>query len=192
MVRGTYTLGARRLRIVEGRLSFDGAYPILPTIHVVAEDVTTDLFVRVVFSGPMDAPVLRLESQPVMPTDEILARVLFRRGTGQISAFQALALASVVEDFTTGGNAFDVNDRLRRLTGLDQISIVTGGDAGGAASLQVGKYLTDRVYVQVDRGLGATADNRVTVEVDLTPRFSIETSAGTAGGGLGLNWRFDY
>jgi translocation and assembly module TamB len=192
MVRGTYTLGARRLRIVEGRLSFDGAYPILPTIHVVAEDVTTDLFVRVVFSGPMDAPVLRLESQPVMPTDEILARVLFRRGTGQISAFQALALASVVEDFTTGGNAFDVNDRLRRLTGLDQISIVTGGDAAGAASLQVGKYLTDRVYVQVDRGLGATADNRVTVEVDLTPRFSIETSAGTAGGGLGLNWRFDY
>ncbi|MBN2451001.1 MAG: translocation/assembly module TamB [Lentisphaeria bacterium] len=191
ILRGTFTLGPRRLRIIEGTLAFDGARPIRPTLFVVAEERTGELLVRVVLSGPIDAPALRFESQPPMPTDEILARLLFRRGTGQISALQAVALASVVEEFTTGGGTFDINQRLRRLTGLDQIGIVAGDD-GGAGTLEVGKYLTDRVYLQVNRGLGAAADSRVTVEVEITPRFSIETSADSAGGGLGFHWKHDY
>jgi translocation and assembly module TamB len=56
----------------------------------------------------------------------------------------------------------------------------------------VGKYVAEGVYVGVEQGLTPESSG-VTVEVELTPRVSIETKAtATAGADVGINYKFDY
>ncbi len=194
IVRGTYSLAGRRLNLVEGTLRFTGANPIAPVIHLVAEARVAEVTIRLVFSGSAISPTLDVQSDPAMPEDEALSHLLFRRGTGQITPYQALTLARLADNLRTGGNGFDIADKLRQLTGFDQIELTPGEEEGaeGPGHLQVGKYIGDRVYLEYGKGLGE-AEDRVSIEVELTPNISVESSAGGGGTtGAGLNWKYDY
>ena len=69
-----------------------------------------------------------------------------------------------------------------------------GGDSSksSAATLKVGKYVADNVFVSVNQGLTAE-DTNVGVEIELTPNISVETSVGnTLGPKIGVNYKIDY
>jgi autotransporter translocation and assembly factor TamB len=55
-----------------------------------------------------------------------------------------------------------------------------------------GKYLTEDIYVDVEKGLEGNT-GKVSVTVELTPNLTVESEAGMdAGKGLELNWKRDY
>ena len=119
-----------------------GGTAIDPVLDIAAEVATADITAQAVLHGPVSAPKLTLTSSPAVPQDEILARVLFGRGLGQITAGEGLQVAAAAANLAGGG--FDVLDKVRGGLGLDRLGFgsvanrLTGSPpkpvAGGAAS----------------------------------------------------------
>ena len=88
--------------------------------------------------------------------------------------------------------------RLRRAVGLDTIDVEStestdqNGETTQQTNAKVGKYITDKVYLEAERGV-TDGTNKARVKVDLTPNLSVGSSVtDQAQTGVGIQWRYDY
>lgn len=189
--RGRYEEFGRRFTLARANLLFQGAVPPSPYLDIRATINAGDVEAAVELQGAVRDPSVRFASVPALPEDEVLSRILFGSNTSSISPYQAVQLAQTLRRFSgQGGGGFNPVGMLRNLTGLDDLSIEM--DADGQASLGVGKYLTDKVYLQVKQGAGENSGG-AKMQIELTPRMSVETEMGQdARAGGGLFWKRDY
>ncbi len=192
--RGYFDLLDRRLQLREGVVSFSGESPPDPTVTVQATTDINGMTAIIRVEGRARQPTLTLDSQPPLPQDEILARLLFNRDASQISPAQAAQLALAVNRLR-GGEGLDVMGKLRSLTGLDTLD-VTGGQTMQEGKVRAGKYLNDDVYVEVEKGAAAqTGRAKVEVQIlpDILPNVSVQADTGqNAQSGVGIKWRYNY
>jgi len=193
LVRGYFTLFDKRFSLVSGSLSYGGSIPPSPTLEVRAERTEGDFTARVRLSGKLSAPQVILESDPPLPSDEIVSRVLFGRSASGITPVQGLQVAQALESLS--GRNFGVPDivsRTRKILRVDRLNVGQSGEEDEGVSVSVGKYLKEGVYVELEKGSGTETD-QVLVEIDITPNISVESEVGAdAQGGIGLNWKRDY
>lgn len=207
-VTGTFAKTAvnGELRPVRGQLSFAGKTFVLQqgTIRLDQRGdevaVVLDLGARfegeegfsalVRISGTADNPQIDLSSTPSLPRDEIISRILFGRGTGNLSALEALQLAEAVGSLSGTGGSTGILDKVRETLGVDVLRVGTG-EEGNAPSVTAGKYIADGVFVGAKQGAGPGTTG-ATVEIEITPRISVEGDAQTQGSGVGVKWRYDY
>ncbi|MGD9615608.1 MAG: translocation/assembly module TamB domain-containing protein [Alphaproteobacteria bacterium] len=202
-IRGTFDVLGKTFRVTHGEIGFDGGAAIDPVLDITAEVTAADITAQVMLQGPVSAPKLTMTSSPVVPQDEILARVLFGRGLGQITVAEGLQVAAAAGSLAGGG--FDVLDRLRGGLGLDRLgfgSAANGmlasnpkpgnGGATSGAAITAGKYIADGVYVGASQGLTPRSSKAI-VEVEILPRVTIQGDVSQSGGtGIGLNYKYDY
>ena len=86
----------------------------------------------------------------------------------------------------------DVVGRTREILGLDQLTLTGEGQSAEDAELLAGKYLTEKVYLEAERGI-TPMSGKVSLEIQLTPNISAVTEIWeNSAGGIGLNWKWDY
>ncbi|MDY0040998.1 MAG: translocation/assembly module TamB domain-containing protein, partial [Desulforhabdus sp.] len=193
-VRGRVDFLNRRFDIVNGDMTFYGGSPPLPNLDITAESKVKDVTARVNFRGSASNPTITLSSDPPLPQDEVLAKVLFGRSTTDISPTQALQLASVARSLSGRGSGrqFDFMSRTRDFLGLDDLAFDSSEEGFAKGTVGIGKYLTEGVYLNVQRGVGQDR-NRATVEVQVTPEITVESQIGSdSASGIGINWKYDY
>lgn len=187
---GTFNLLTREFRLEEGEVRLvDEAL----NINLLAVYDRTDTRIEARVTGNADQLQLQLTSQPMLPEDEIVAQLLFGKTIQNMTPFQALQLASAVNQLR-GGDTFDLIIATRDSLGLDTLEIDNIGEEESDIVVRVGKYLNSRVYVELDTELSDERDWRGSVEVELTPNLSVETftRSGSTFGGVELRWRRDY
>jgi len=186
--RGYFNFLDRRFELRKGIVDFHGNAPPVPHISMEAEAAGHEMTGVIILHGPANSPKLTLESEPSLPQDEILARLLFDRHLEEISAFQALSLAAAVRSLTTGGT--DLMGQARGSLGLDALDF--RGDGGGSGAVKAGKYLREDIFLEVESGIGETG-NKARVEWELTPNISVESSVDEkSNSAFGINWKLDY
>lgn len=192
-VRGRVDFLNKRFDIVSGAIRFFGTTPPEPFLDLTAECKTREITALLILSGTSRNPKLSLQSEPPLPQDEVLARLLFGRGATEITPLQALRLAMVAKSLTVGGGReLDFISRTRELLGVDDLRFESSGNGVGQGSVGIGKYLTEGVYVDLQKGLGGDPD-RASIEIELTPRLSLESEIRTdRSTGIGVNYRVDY
>ncbi|EFI33899.1 protein of unknown function DUF490 [Desulfonatronospira thiodismutans ASO3-1] len=190
-VRGRFTFLDRRFDLDrDSQVYLDGAYPPDPTLDMRAHYRQRDRNITVRIHGRALNPDLDLESDPPMHEDEILAWILFGRDLSDLTPFQALTLLNAVRTLATGEAGPGVMDQVRSLVGVDDIQVTR--DDEGELQFGLGRYVHERVYMQVKKGTAPGSDE-VAVEVELTPRISLEGSVeADADGGVFLFWKRDY
>jgi translocation and assembly module TamB len=204
-IRGSVDLLGKTFTLTRGAITFDGSAKLDPVLDIVAEASAADITAQVNIGGFASAPTVSLSSTPAVPQDEILARVLFNRGVGQITAGQGLQLAAAAGTLAGGGPG--VLDRLRGGLGLDWFRLgsgptgaasstlnprATSTSAAGGTALSAGKYIAPGVSVGVSQGLSPPT-SKVTVEIELRPHLTVQGEAGQSGStGIGLNYNYDY
>ena len=189
VIRGRYNFFGKAFSLKKGVIAFEGNTPPSPGFDVTAEHTRSGIITRFIISGTPASLEVSIESDPPMPSDEILSHLLFGRSAASITPFQAVRLAQAAGSLTGKGGMLDFMDRTRKLLGVDQMGIK---DSGGDMSVSVGKYVRENVYVEVEKGL-RSEHGKVSVEVELTPSISIETDAGAnADAGVGISWKWDY
>lgn len=190
-IRGRYEEFGKRFDLERADLRFQGAVPPSPYLDIVAVTDTGEVQATVNLSGAFQEPKLELSSTPALPQDEVLSRILFGKDMSRITPFQAIQLKNTLDRFTgKGGGGFDPASMLRSVTGLDDIRVDT--DAEGQASVGVGKYLTDKVYMEFEKGAGE-ASGAAKIQVEVTPSINVETQVGQdAQAGGGVFWKWDY
>lgn len=201
--RGHFQFFGKRFVLKEGFIHFDGKVPPDPYVQMEAEASAGGITANLRLSGPSSALSVTLSSTPPLPVDEILSRVLFGRTKAQITPIQAATLAHSLMALSGKASDLGIMDRLRTTFGLDVMEVKESSRSGpeGISSglsgfrdtvIGIGKYLTDDVFLKVERGI-APGTGRVSVEVEMTPQISLETELGEdASAGIGLKYRLDY
>jgi translocation and assembly module TamB len=193
-IRGSFEFVNKRFNLTQGSISFQGSTPPAPYIDITAESQAQNLTVRLHFTGYTSHLKIALESDPPLPSDEILSQLMFGKSKTSISPTQALRLVSAINALT-GSTAGNLNfvDRIRKFLGLDTLEFKEAQGAGfGQGVISVGKYLTDNIFLTVEKGVGQQT-NKATAEVEVSPHLYIDSEVGTnAQGGLGLSWKYDY
>jgi translocation and assembly module TamB len=191
VVRGSFALAGRNLAVNQGSVTFRaGQFDPEIDARATLQLGSTEVTVRV--SGRASAPSISLSAVPSMPSEDILALMLFGKSAGALTAFQAAQLARSSAALSGNFSGDSILDRARRGLGVDALTVESEGETARGTALRAGKYVADGVFVTVQQG--ATADSqKVAVEVEVTPSVTVETGVGpSAGSSIGLNWKLDY
>lgn len=190
---GQFDLRRGRLNILGQRIDFDeGSLQLVgnldPQIYFVARTQADDVTALVTVSGRVSSPEIDFSSEPALPEDEVLARVLFNRSADSLSPFQLAQLAAAAAELAgAGGNG--LLSRLRGATGLDDLDIVT--EESGATAVRAGRYISDDIYIDVLAG--SEGETKFSVNLDLTDRVTTRATVGTDGETtLGIFFQRDY
>ncbi len=186
LIRGRLDILGERLVLDEGTIRLEGDFN--PYLRLVATTVSGDITIRIVIEGLLSDPDLEITSQPDLPEEEVLARLLFERGIENISALQAVQLAAAVRTLAGGGGGGIVG-RLREDFGLDDLDVTTGAD--GNTAVQAGKYISENIYtgVTVDSTGRSKVDLNLEVSPSITARGSVSSDGDTS---LGVFFERDY
>ena len=189
--RGDFDFLDRRFRFVSGSITFSGGSPPSPWISAVTETRVKDVDIQVEILGPVSRPDFELNSTPALPQDEIMARILFGRTMASITPLQAVTLGLSIKKLTGGKSMLpDFMGKTREILGIDRLEI--GRGESGGATVGVGKYIHEKVYVEAEKGT-APGEDKARVEVDLGPNLGMESEIGSDGeGGIQFNWKLDY
>ena len=191
-LRGNFDLAGKSFALTKGSVRFLGRTPIDPTLDMTLTYQRSDLTAAINVTGQSSAPEIALGSTPDLPRDEIMSRILFDKGAGELSATEAVQLAHTLAQLSGKGgfSGSGILDSVQQALGLDVLQM--GSAASGATTVSAGKYLRKGVYVGVEQGALAN-DSSVKVEIEVTPQISVDTRIGqNASGDVGVNWKWDY
>ena len=163
-----------------GIIRFRGESPPDPLLDIRAEAQVQGLDASILVGGTGLKPEIRFASVPQLPQDELLSRILFGTSITNLSAPEALQLASAVAALRSGSGNLDPINALRRAVGLDRLRILPADVATGQkTAVSAGKYITRKLFVEViTDGQGYSATR---AEYQVTRWLSILSSVSTIG-----------
>ncbi len=180
VVRGGYEFAGRRFDLDRGTIRFQGASPPDPVLDIQANANIQSIAATIKVVGTASRPEITFASNPALPQDELLSRLLFGTSITNLSAPEALQLAAAVTSLRGGGGGLDPINAVRRAIGLDRLRIVAADASTGAkTSVAAGKYITRRTYVEViSDGQGYSATR---IEFQVTRWLSLLSTISTIG-----------
>lgn len=192
MLNGSLDLLGKNFNFKRGIIEFDGGPQIDPRLDLLAEASANNITANVVITGTAKQPKLELTSPQGLPQDEVLSGVLFGKSVSNLSAGEAVQLAQSAATLAGfGGGGGGLLTRVRKSLGVDRLEFTTGQNGKGGA-VEAGRYVSDRVYVGVEQGIGAN-QSRATVEVDITKNITVEADVNAdSETRVGVKWEWNY
>ena len=186
LIRGRLSILGKRIVFDEGKVTLVG--DLDPFVRFVASSDADEARVFITVTGRISDPAIVFTSQPELPQDEVLSRLIFGRSITELSALQLAKLASSAAQLAGGGNS-SLLDSFRQSTGLDELDVVT--DSGGNAAVRAGRYINDNIYLGVEAG--ASGSTRGTINIDITDSLKATGSTGSDGNSsVGVFFEKDY
>ena len=177
VVRGTYNFAGRRLELENSStVEFNG--PLLdPDLHITADTAVEGVTATIALGGTATHPQISFTSTPVLPQDEVLSRLLFGSSVTSLSPTQALQLAAALNSLSGTGDGVNPLGKLRGASGLDRLRVLGADQATGrGTSLAAGKYISNRIYVEVITDAKGFTQTQLTIA--LSKALSILSQAG--------------
>lgn len=189
VLRGEFSFLSELFDLTRGQILFTGGGQIDPDLSVVAERASGGVTARVEVGGRASAPSITLTSDPSLPQDEILSRIIFNKSAGQLGPLEAVQLANAAAELAGLAGRGGVVGSLRRSVGLDVFRF--GSDTGGS-TIVVGERLSKNIFVGVEQGLEGQGSQLI-IEWQLTNNLALKsTTRQDTGADIGLRWSRDY
>ncbi|MGP6087952.1 translocation/assembly module TamB domain-containing protein [Antarctobacter jejuensis] len=186
LIRGRLDLLGRRLDLTEGSVFLRGSFD--PVIRFVATTRVEDTDITITIEGPASSPELSVGSSPQLPEDEALSFFLFGRSVTELSALQAVQLASAIRTLS-GRGGLGLTESLRGGLGVSDLDVGTADD--GTAQARVGAYLGENIYSDVT--VNAKGDSEINLNLTVTPDVTVRGRLGSDGSsGIGVFFERDY
>lgn len=206
VLRGKFEVFGRRFDVPNDKpikVTFEGGAPENANLdaQVLYNDRADGIVVTVKVDGPVKNPhPPQLSSDPPMDPSQLALLIATghlqaKRGAGQVSATSQAG--SVVGSFLAG----QLQNTLAKTLPIDTISVETGNE--GQIRAEVGKYITDKIYVGYTRNFAAQTNpgslesqaqnvNEFTLQYQLSRRWQLEAVGGEAQSGVDAIWQKDY
>lgn len=194
IVRGSFDLLGKKFELQEGLVQFENSEAAIYVrgLHEYSEgEITAEI------SGTTDDLDVTFSSTPAAAQDEIFAQLLFGKSLSDISPLQAVRLVSVVRSLQSGGSVFDPVARTRELLGVDTLDIEQDTtDEGDQYALSLGKYITNRIYIELQRSTDPLNPWQAEMQIELRRSLNLEIQSADEGesgaGSVELQWKRDY
>ncbi len=191
---GEFTIARGHIELFNKKFDLTGGKVTLATqavgLNIVGSYSEDSQRINVILSGRADDVQIDFTAEPTLPEDEILAFIIFGKNITEISSLEALQLASAVRQLQ-GGGGFDVIASTRDTLGVDNLSFESGDEG---VNIGVGKYINERVYLEVQKTPDPSQPWQGNITIDLLPNLKLESSTGGTSGvpGAALKWKNDY
>ncbi|MBM4201646.1 MAG: DUF490 domain-containing protein, partial [Gammaproteobacteria bacterium] len=202
MRRGQFTLMGKTLTFSRGEVGFDGGTLTNPTLDFIANSTNNNITATLAVGGTARKPKITLTSVPQLPQDEILAQLLFGRGSAALSPLELAQIAGALASLTgvTSGLSNPL-ETVRKGLGLDRLAV--GSTKAGAPTLEAGRYVAPGVYLGAKQGFsGGSAIPQAAVQIDVTEGLKLEGTVGagnnnadatsTGASSAGVLYQFEY
>ncbi|SDZ75119.1 translocation/assembly module TamB domain-containing protein [Microbulbifer marinus] len=194
IIRGSFDLLGKKFELQEGEVQFENnkAAIYVKGLHEYSEgEITAEI------SGTTDDLDVTFSSSPAAAQDEIFAQLLFGKSLSDISPLQAVRMVSVVRSLQGGGSAFDPVAKTRELLGVDTLDIETEeSDEGDRYALSLGKYITNRIYIELQRSTDPLNPWQAEMQIELRRNLNLQIKSAQEGesgaGSVELQWKKDY
>jgi translocation and assembly module TamB len=182
-----------------------------PSLDFIAQTTTSTITVASVhIYGLADAPQFEFSSNTGSPPDEIMAQLMFGVPASQLTALQLAQAGAALATLSGVGGDGGLNPlvKLQKSLGLDRLNVgaaanTAPGTESNGASIEEGRYLSKRVYVEAKQS--TTGSSQLVAEVDLTKHLKLQTRLGNGtatvvgttpendpGSSIGLQYQFEY
>lgn len=186
LIRGRLDLLGRRLDLTEGSVALRGSFD--PVVRFVATTRVEDTDITITIEGPASSPELVVGSVPELPQDEALSFFLFGRSVTELSALQAVQLASAVRTLS-GSGGLGLTESLRSGLGVSDLDIGTADD--GTIEARAGAYLGENLYSDVT--VDAKGASEINLNLTVNPNVTVRGRLGSDGtSGIGVFFERDY
>lgn len=175
---GSYVAYGRELKVDNGKIRFSGGAIDNPDLDVRAVRELTDVTAGIHLTGPVDNPQAALFSIPSMSQDNILSYILIGRPLNEANSGDGAMLASAATSLgIQNGNA--LSDQISSTFGLDSVAFT--GDSPETAAVEIGKYLSPRLYIGY--GIGVLEPvSTVQMRYELSKIWTLQAESGTESG----------
>ncbi|WHI48122.1 translocation/assembly module TamB domain-containing protein [Microbulbifer sp. VAAF005] len=194
IVRGSFDLFGKKFDLEDGEIRFENN-----EVAILVEGVYeySDGEITAQISGTAADLDITFTSDPSASQDEILAQLLFGKSLSDISPLQAVRLVSVVRSLQSGRAVLDPIAKTRELLHLDTLNIEQEeGDEGDEYALSLGKYITNRIYVELQRSTDPLSPWQAEMQIELRDNLNLEFKSADDGdsgsGSVELQWKKDY
>jgi autotransporter translocation and assembly factor TamB len=150
-IRGTYEFFGKLFKIQRGEVSFRGTPEINPFLDVTALYKVSNVNVFVNVSGTAQKPKIELSSEPPMDQTEIFSYLVFGTSSERLGAGERVSLEQKATQALAFMAAGQLKDVVGEQLGIDIISIASGQGGFAGTEIEVGKYLTDKLYIAYQR-----------------------------------------
>ena len=190
LLRGFLDFVGRRLEFTRGSIAFNGD-PAQPQIEILSDTTIPGGTASIGIEGTGGDLELVIESAPPLPEDEVLALVLFGQRPEDLSAFEAVQLASLAGTLTGALPAGPgMLERIRGATGLDSVRFDVDPETG-ETTVGVMEEVIEDVRVGVEQGVGGRPP-AVTVEIDITDNIRVNSEVSSRDSRLGIATEWEY
>lgn len=184
---GTFLFADREFVFREGTMEFTGIEGIDPLVRWSARSEMPDLTAILDVVGWSSKPTVTLTSEPKLPQDEILARIMFEKSVSRLTSGEALRLAEALKMLARGESpTVGIAAFTERMLGVDVLALERQRRLAGEVSLRRGQDRWDQEQ------LGTK-----TREIEITPNISVagesnDDNDNVEQGKLGVIWKWDY
>ncbi len=161
--RGTYESFGKLFKIEEGNINFTGRPKINPLLDIKALYNVASVNIYIQITGTAEKPTINLSSDPPKTENDIVSYLLFGTSSENIGTSQRNSIQSITSGIVGGIALNELEQLLGNKLALDIVSI--GGGASGP-QIEVGKYVTDDLYIAYERGSVQTIYNSTDIIVD--------------------------
>jgi len=174
IMRGQYNLYGKRFTILQGSLLFQGGAEYNPEVAMQAQYIfrTADRekkTLKLDVSGKAFTPVLQFTiDDNVIEEKDAIAYVMYGRSMEELTSGQQSDAGAAQADLAKGAAANMLSNQLSQTLGsklgLDVVDISSQGSLA-AATMTVGKYLTNNLFMSYQRSVGQTQEQEATPEI---------------------------
>ncbi len=212
VAKGNYRIYGVNLNIKRGRAIFSGGPVDRPTLDILALREIVEVKAGVTVTGTPDAPLIKLYSEPTLPDTDILSYLVLGQKMGE-SGQQTALLMQAASLLGSSNQTTDLQGQLKKLVGLDTIKISSGKEpnvgykpiesslranpqsktdskAISQSMLQLGKYLTPKLYVSYGRSL-FDESQQLRARYAISKQWEIESKVSQQATGGDLFFRID-
>lgn len=198
--KGNFDFLGKNFVLTRGTVTFAGGSLSNPLLDIELTNETPDLTAHLLITGPVNKMKLSLTSDPSLPQDDILSKVLFGRSSNELTRLEALQLAGAVAQLSGfTGNGSSIFQIGKKALGLDVLrlgsSSADSGEPGdttaSGTTLEAGKYINDWIYMGVQQGMKPDSTAFV-IDLELTPHSNIELKTDQSNTWGGYKWKYNY
>jgi autotransporter translocation and assembly factor TamB len=191
-VRGYAGYYGKKFAIETGRVTFTGTPEINPMLDVTVVKKISEYLVSIHVEGRAQQPTLVLSSVPELPQADILSLLVLGKTTERLTKSERNSLGSGAGQVAGDIIAGQLEQTLGKSLGLDTLEI-DSGETLGSGSVKAGRYVTQDLFLSLEREVGDEHGTTVGVEYSINRRLKVRGSSSSQGStAIDFFWRLDY